>query len=82
MIVTSAALNNFSLETFIPNLVFLTCPSLQVLHKTQTEVFSNSGFLVKSPKNNNFRNSRTRNDSDMKLAPVTKFHKINTAASK
>ena len=41
-----AAFSNISLETSVPNLVSLTCPSLQILGKTQTGVFLISGFLV------------------------------------
>ena len=39
--------NNFSLDTFVPNLVSLTQLSLYILGKTQTRVFPISGFLVK-----------------------------------
>ena len=45
----------------MPNLLSLTRPSLQILGKTQTGVFSISGFLV-----NSFV-------TDMKLEPVTKL---------
>ena len=34
------------LETFVLNLVSLTCHSLQILVKTQTSLFLISGFLV------------------------------------
>ena len=37
---------NVSLETFMPSLVSLTRPSLQILGKTQTGVFPISGYLV------------------------------------
>ena len=59
------------------NFVTLTRPSLQILEKTQTEVFSVSGFLVRSLMNK-IVNSRTSNDTDMKLGPVTKLDKKNT----
>ena len=41
-----AAFSNILLETFLPNLVSLTRPSLQILRKTQTGVFPISRFLV------------------------------------
>ena len=40
------AFSNILLEMFVPNVVFLTCPSLQVLGKIQTGVFLISRFLV------------------------------------
>ena len=36
----------FLWETFAPNLIFITRPSLQILGKTQTRVFSISEYLV------------------------------------
>ena len=41
-----AAFSNILLETFVPNLVFLACPSLQVLSKTQIVKFLICEFLV------------------------------------
>ena len=41
-----AALSSISLQTFLPNFVFLPCLSLQIFGNTQTGVFSISGFLV------------------------------------
>ena len=58
---------NFLLETFMPNLVSLTCPSLQILDRTQTKVFPIFEFLVKSL-NKNGHNSETSNHIDKKLA--------------
>ena len=55
----------------MPNLVTLTCPSLQIMDKTQTGVFSISGFLVKSFTKKNYRNYRTSPEIDMKLGPLT-----------
>ena len=60
----------------MPNLVSLTCPSLQILDKSQTGVFPI--YLVKE----NCHNSRTSSDIDMKLGPVTKLDKRDTATSK
>ena len=51
---------NFLLETFMPNLVSLTCPSLQILDRTQAKVFPIFEFLVKSL-NKNGHNSETSN---------------------
>ena len=80
------ASNNFSVEPFIPNLVFLIRPSLQALGKTQIGVFSVSEFLVRSLINNllYFHNSRTSNGFEpvMKLGSVTKHNKRNTTTSK
>ena len=72
--------SNFLLETFAPNLVSLTCPSLQILRRTQTGVFPISGFLVSKRKLFN-ENSRTSHDIDMKLRPVAKLDKRNTETS-
>ena len=63
----------------MPNLVAVTCPSLQILGKTQTGVFPISGqSLIKE----NCHNSRTSDDIDMKLRPVTKLDKRNKTTSK
>ena len=48
------------------NMVSLTRSSLKILEKTQTGVFSISGFLVKSLIKKNWHNYRTSNDIDMK----------------
>ena len=64
------------------NLVSLTCPSLQIMGKTQTEVFQISGFLVKSLTNENYHNSRNGDDIDIKLGPVIKIDKGNTTSKK
>ena len=40
------SIQNVSLETFVLNVISLTCRKLQILGKTQTEVFPISGFLV------------------------------------
>ena len=46
------------------------------------KVFPNSGFLVKSLIKENCHNSRTSDDIDMKLGPVTKPYKRNKKTSK
>ena len=66
----------------MPNLVSLTLPNLLILDKIQTRVFPISRFLVKSLINKICDNSRTSNDTDMKLEPETKLDKRNTTASK
>ena len=61
--------------------IFLTCPSLHILGKTQTGFsdFQISGqFLIKR----NCNNSTTSDDIDMKLGPVTKLDKRNKKTSK
>ena len=66
------------LQTFMPSLVSITRPSLQILGKTQTGVFPISGqSLVKE----NCHNSRVRDDIDMKLGPVTTIGKRNKTTS-
>ena len=66
-------MRNILLETFVPNLVFPTYPSLQILCKTQTGVFPNYGFLVKSLIKENCHNSKANGDIDIKLGPITNF---------
>ena len=66
----------------MPNLVFPTCSILQILDKTQTEVFLHSGFLVKSLIKENCHNSKTSDDIDVKLGPETKIYKRNETTSK
>ena len=66
----------------MPNLVSLTCHNLEVLKKTQAGLFPSSGFLVKSIINKNCHNSRTSNDIDTKLGPVTKLDERNMTISK
>ena len=77
-----AIFSNISLETFMPNLVSLTRPSLQILGITQTGVFPISGFLVNPLLKKNCRNSRTSDDIDTKLEPVTKLDKANKTTPK
>ena len=45
-----AEFSKILLEMFVPNVVFFTSSSLQVLGKTQTWVFPISGFLVNPSK--------------------------------
>ena len=69
-------------ETFMRNLAFPIYSSLQILGKTQTEVFPNSRFLLEYLIKENCHNSRTSDDIDMKLGPVTKIYKRNKTTSK
>ena len=62
----------------MPNLVTLTRPSLQITGKTQMGVFLLSNF--KFPEN--CHNSRTNDDTDMKLGPITKLDKRNKTTPK
>ena len=61
--------------------VSVNCPSLQILDKTQTQLFPISGFLVKCIINYCY-NTGTSNDIAMKLAPETKLGKKNTTTFK
>ena len=66
----------------MPNFIFSTCPSLQLLGKTQMGVFPISRFLVRSLIKENCHNFRTSDDIDMKLGPVTKLYRRNKTMSK
>ena len=68
-----AAFSNISLKTSVPNLVPITCPSLQILGKTQAGVFPISRFFGQSHIKVNCYNTRTSDDIEMKLGQVTKF---------
>ena len=59
----------------------LTCPSLQILVKTQTENFRFLDFWSIHYKEK-CHDSRTSHDIDMKLGPVTRLNKRNTVTSK
>ena len=75
-------LSNFLLETFMPNLVTPTRPSLQILHKTLTKACPISGFLVESLINKICHNFKTSNEIRMKLELVTKRDKKKTTTLK
>ena len=70
------------LETFVPNLVSLICPSLQILGKTQDGGISDFWISGQSLIKENCHNFRTSNDIDMKLGPVTTLDKRNKKTSK
>ena len=70
------------LETFVPNLVFITCPSLQIIGKTKTGVFPTSVISGQSLIKRNCHNSWNSDDIDMKLGQVTKLDKRNKTTSK
>ena len=63
------------METFIPKLVSLLNPSLQVLDQTQTGVYLISRLLAKYFINNNSHNSTTSHNIDVKVRPVNKIKK-------
>ena len=70
----------------MPNLVSLTRPSLILFSpdtgKSSDRVISNLQISGQSFINENYHNSRTSHDIDMKLETVTKLDKRNTATSK
>ena len=77
---TFCSIQYISLVTSTPNFVSLTCPSLEILGKSQGIYdfpISGQSFIKE-----NCHNSRTRNDIDMKLGPVTKLDKRNTRTLK
>ena len=74
--------SNISLQPFMPILVSLTCPSLQILDKTQVGGISDIQISGQSIIKENYHNSRTSNDIDMKLGPVTKRVERNMTTSK
>ena len=77
------AFSNFSLGTFMPNLVSLTPPSPQILGKTQMGVFLISRFLVNPVVILTWSiHSKTSGDIDTKLGPVAKLNKRNKTTSK
>ena len=67
----------------MPNLVYLTRPSLQTLDKTQTGVFY-TDFRISGQSliKENCHNSRPSDDIGMKLGPVTKLDKGKKTTSK
>ena len=67
---------------FVPNLVFLTHPSLQILGKTQTGVFQISGFLVNPLRKKIAITPEPVNVLNIKLGLVTKLGKRNKTRSK
>ena len=67
-----AAFSNFSLETLVPNLVSLICPSPQILRRNSDGGISDFRISGKSLINKNCHNSRTSDDFDMKLGLVIK----------
>ena len=62
----------------MPNLVSLTLHSLQILGKNSDERISDIQISGQSLRNENCHSSRTSNDIDMKVGPVTKPNKKNT----
>ena len=66
----------------MPNLVSLTRPSLQIFGEKSDESISDFQISGQSFIKENCHNSRTSDDTDMKLGSVTKFNKRNKATSK
>ena len=75
-------MSNFSLETSMPNLVFLSCSSFQVLKKNSRRGYFQLPNFQPNSLHKNCINSRSSNDIGMRLGPVTKFDEKNTIASK
>ena len=71
-------MNKVLLEACVPNLVSLTCPSLQIFGKTQTQNRISDQSFIKE----NCHNSITSDYIDMKLGSVTKRDKSNKTPSK
>ena len=67
------------LDTFVPNVVFLTFSSLEILGKTQTRIYPVSVFLVNPVKTKTVINLEAVVILTMKVAPVTEPAKRNTA---
>ena len=65
----------------MPNLVAIISPSLEIVGKTQTGIFSISRFMV-NPYKKKCHNFRISNNVDMKLKQVTKINKRNKRTSK
>ena len=66
----------------MPNLVSLTRPSLQIFGEKSDGSISDFQISGQSFIKENCHNSRTSDDTDMKLGSVTKFNKRNKATSK
>ena len=77
-----AAFSSILLVMYRPSLVFLTCPSLQILGKTYNVAISDFRISGQSLIKGNCHNSRTSDDIDMKFEPATKFDKRNKTTSK
>ena len=79
VMVVVAVFSHILLQTFLPNLVFLTRSRFQILGQTQAGVFpiSSQSHIKES-----YHDSRTSHDIDMELRPVTKLDKRNKTTSK
>ena len=64
------------------NLVFIIYPSLQILERNSDGSISDFQISGQSFIEENYHNSRTSNDIDVKPGPVTKLEKKNTLISK
>ena len=77
-----ASFSNILLEIFVPNLVSITRPSLSDIGKNSDGGTSNFRISGQSLIKENCHNSRTSDDIDLKLGPVTKRDKRNKITSK
>ena len=66
----------------MPNLISLTCPCLQTLGKISGRDISYLRISSQSLVKENWYNSRTSDDVDMKLGPVNKLDKRNKTTFK
>ena len=73
---------NIFFEKFVPNLVFLTLPSLQIFGKNADGGISDFCICGQSLIKENCHNSRTSDSIDKKLGPVTKLDKKNKKTPK
>ena len=73
-----AAFSNILLETLVPNLVSIALPCLPVSDWGISDFRISGQSLIKD----DCHNSRTSDDTDMKLRPVTKLDKRNKTTSK
>ena len=64
------------------NLVFIIYPSLQILERNSDGSISDFQISGQSFIEENYHNSRTSNDIDVKPGPGTKLEKKNTVISK
>ena len=71
-----------ALETFVPNLVSITRPQSADIGQNSEGGISDFWISGQSLINENCHNSRASDDIDMKVGPVTRFHKKNKTTSK
>ena len=77
-----AACSNILFETFAPNLVFLTHPQSPDIGQNSDKGIFNFRISGQSLKKENCHNSRTCDNTDMKLGTATKLYKRNKTTLK